>query len=718
MTIDKDQTGAPSQAEEALSRLTSCSSYKAMQRLPVWENVKVADLEPGVDQLLTEVKAEFAELEQLSSVSWETLMVPLERLESRLWDPASRVSHLQSVKFDEAMKEAYEQVRTKIVDLSTEMNQSQAIYNHIRQLMQDESLSLTRQRVVAETIKGMEHSGVHLEGEAKARFKAITQRLSELTEQFQNNLIKEAQQNTVVATSAQEVVGLPEAVVAQAIAKTNELNAASETKDAQNDNATADSGPWTFGVSGANYLPIMERCESRVLREKMYRAFKQRGMAEPFDNRPILEEILNLRQEKAKLLEFDHYSAFSIDKKMAPSVGAVDELLARLRDVSLPAADQELETLKAFIKSQATDAPDELAPWDIAFWTERYRQTFYNIDQEKIREYLPVDRVMSELFKLMNELFEIEITPVPAGEVPTWHDAVTFYEVKEAGELIAGFFMDPYERAGEKREGAWMNTVVDRSEALAQDGTDFTLPIALFIMNARQPAEGQPGLFSLNEAETLFHEFGHALQHMLTRVNEGSASGINLVEWDAVEVASQFNENWLYQRSFLKTVSQHVNTGESLDDATIDKILESRNYWAGNGTLRQLLFALTDLRIHEQAVSDEQKPYTVEKSLRKTLIRTPFLEEETQLPAFGHLFAGGYAAGYYSYKWAEVMAADAFARFEEAGLEDLAALKPIAKHYRDTVLAQGGSQSALEVFRAFRGRDATADALLRQQGLL
>jgi oligopeptidase A len=717
MTQNTDQAAA-------LARLTGCAQYGPLHRLPCWHDVKAEDIEPGISLLLEQTKAQFEDLANTAKTTWQDLMVPLEKLEHALGQPASRIGHLQAVRYSADIKNSYEKIRPQIIALGTEISQSRPLYEKIKQLQDQPGLSPTQQRIIAKTLQGMELCGVHLSGEQQEKFKSLAQALSERTEAFQNNLIEAAKTQRVKVTDPSQLSGLPEAVISHAL----------ETARADGvDNADEKAGPWHFAVNASNYIPIIERGESAELRESMYRAFRSQGTHQDYDNRPLIYEILALRQEKAALLGFDNFAELSLSTKMAPSVAAVDKLMTEIRDAAIPAADRELEALKSFMATHlTTDAASDdntptqqapnLNPWDVAFWKERYAQAHFEYDQEQVRNYLQVPIVLEKLFGLMGELFELEIQPVDTKDIPIWHPDVSFYEVKEAGEVIAGFYMDLYARSGEKREGAWMNTTVDRSANLAPPGQNTLLPIALFVMNARPPQSGKPGLFSLNEAETLFHEFGHALQHMLTRVDEGSASGINLIEWDAVEVASQFNENWLYRAEFLKEVSCHVETKEPLTDALIERILESRKYWAGNFNLRQLLFAETDLRIHEQcghaASPSNPDPFNIEKSLRDSLIRTPVLPEESQLPAFTHLFSGGYAAGYYSYKWAEVMAADAFGVFEAAGLSNLEAIKPIAKQYRETLLAEGGSRSALEVFRSFMGRDASAKALLQQQGLL
>jgi oligopeptidase A len=435
----------------------------------------------------------------------------------------------------------------------------------------------------------------------------------------------------------------------------------------------------------------------------------------------VVEEMLRLRQEQSRLVGFDSYAERSIDAKMAPSVAAVWDLLAELEAAARPAAERELEALRRFMDASGAPEAGDLRPWDVPYYAEKLRESEFSYDSERLREYFQMPRVMDGLFELIRRLYGVDIRAVAAGAVPVWDPSVEFYEVVRGDEVIAGFYVDPYARPGEKRGGAWMNTVVDRSRVLAPPGRSSSLPVALFVMNARPPAEGRPALMSLDEVRTLFHEFGHATQHMFTQVEEGGASGMNLVEWDAVELASQFNEYWMEHEPFLRRLTAHVDTGEPLDDPTIDRIIASKNFMVGNATLRQLQFAKTDLALHQRyglpGGNDQRSPFEIEGEIAEETLVVPRLPGESQLPSFGHLFAGGYAAGYYSYKWAEVLAADAFAAFREAGLENDAAVQSVAERFRDTVLGLGGSLPAAEVYRQFRGRDATPDALLQEQGL-
>ncbi|MFP6836914.1 MAG: M3 family metallopeptidase, partial [Pseudomonadales bacterium] len=415
------------------------------------------------------------------------------------------------------------------------------------------------------------------------------------------------------------------------------------------------------------------------------------------------------------------YAARSIDAKMAPSTESVWQLFDELESAARPAAVDELAMLVAYMREQGAEEAEDPKPWDTTYWLEKLREAMYSYDSERLREYFQMPLVFDGLFSLVAKLYAVDIQRVDPAGVPVWDDNVEFFEVRRQGDVIAAFFVDPYARPGEKRGGAWMNTIVDRSRLLASAGQSSSLPVALFVMNARPPVDGNPALMSLGEVRTLFHEFGHATQHMFTAIEEGGASGMNLVEWDAVELASQFNEYWMEHKPFLRNLTSHFETGEPLDEETLDHIIDSRNFMVANGTLRQLLFGKTDMTLHERyglpGANDGATPFEIEREIARATIITPMLEDESMLPAFGHTFSGGYAAGYYSYKWAEVLAADAFAAFKEVGLDNDEAVRVVAERFRDTVLGLGGSLPAEEVYRRFRGRDATPEALLVDQGL-
>lgn len=698
--------------KKAIQNLTESVNYGAFNRLPRWDLFNAEDIVTGLNAMMTEVKADFAQLEANVKPTWEGLIEPLEKIGQHMGDAQSRIYHLQSVCFSDAVQKAFDEVRPALVELSTAMGQSRTIFDALVEMQKTASLDPVQSRIVDNFLKSMHHQGVSLDGQPRERFLAIQKELASLSSDFSNHLVLEAKNERLKVTDASRLKGIPKAVIDAAL---------EQAKIDGCENVDSKVGPWHFTLDGSTYMSVIQNCENRGMREEFLRLFSSRGTKGDYDNQNILEQILKLKQEKAQLLGFENAAQLSIDTKMAPNEAAVLDLMAQLKQVASPVAEQELKALTDYAKSKDPSIK-KLEPWDIAFWNEQYVKENFDVDQEALRQYFQVPKVMNSLFDMMKQLFGLEITPIVDAAIPTWHKDVTFYQIKENGKPIAGFFMDPYARPGEKRGGAWMNSVVDKSKALAAKGEAAPNPIALFIQNIRPPQGGQPGLLSLDDVETLFHEFGHALQHMLTRVDQGEVSGINGVEWDAVEVASQFNENWVYRPEFLKSVSSHVETGKPLDDTTINKIIESRNYFAANTCLRQLSLSLIDFKLHQEygvpGTDQSKTPQMIENEVRKDILKSPYIESLSVLPSFSHIFAGGYSAGYYSYKWAEVMAADAFSAFEEAGLDNPEALQQQAKKYRDTILAQGGSRPAGDVYREFRGRDATPDALLRHQGLL
>ncbi|MCR9278256.1 MAG: M3 family metallopeptidase [Pseudomonadaceae bacterium] len=712
---------APTSSQEtsmnptALEQLTDTTSYGHIAHLPIWPAITPEIVEPGVRAQLDEVRREFEQLESNHEVSWDGLMVPLESMNDRLGNAIGRISHLLGVDYSDELQQAYDAVRPAYIELANDMSQSVAIYGAMKALAETEegqSLSEARSRILSESIRAMERSGVHLQADDKARYQALSTQLSDLSTKFRNNLVAEEKESRVIATSAAEVAGVPKAILDMAVAK---------AKSDGVEGANSENGPWHFVVNGVNYA-VVQNGENRDLRERFLRAFRARGTTDGYDNTDILLAMLKKRQELAALVGFANYADYSLDAKMAPDVDTVWSLFEELEKAAKPAAIRERAALVDFIRAAGAPEADDLQPWDVAYWAEKQQQALYGYDSEALREYFPLPIVVQGLFELTNTLYGVTFEEVTDGSVPLWHEDVRFYQMLRDGEPIAGFYFDPYARPGAKRAGAWMNTVVDRSARLAPDGMPTSLPVGFMIQNARPPADGKPALMSLAEVRTLFHEFGHLTQLMFTRVEEAGVSGINLVEWDTVEVASQFNEFWMDYPPFLEKLTSHVDTGEHLDRETIDRIIDSRTYMAGNGVLGQLVLGKTDLRAHERygvpGSGDNRSPFEMEQDIIAQTRVMPSLPGDSFLHSITHLFAGGYAAGYFSYKWAEVMAADAFSAFEEVGLDNSDGVREVAQRFEDTVLSLGGSKPAAETYRLFRGRDATPEALLRSQGLL
>jgi len=680
--------------------------------LPPFERIQPDHVVPAMTQLMEELQNDLTQLETHIVPTWEGLVQPLEQIEEKISWSWGIVSHLMGVKNSPELRQAYETVQPEIVKFWNRLSQSQPIYEGVRDLMQSEvwqSLEASQQRIVESAIREAELSGVGLTGEAKDRFNAIQLELAELSTRFSNNVLDATKAFSLTLTQPEEVEGLPPSWLSLA---------AQAARSAGEENATAESGPWRVTLDMPSYIPVMQHSRRRDLREKLYRAFISRAASGNFDNQPLISRILELRQEQAKLLGYNSYAEVSLAMKMAPSVESVENLLEELRQSSYDAALKDLEQLRAYATSKGAPEAENLQHWDISFWAERQREEKFNFNQEELRPYFPLEQVLQGLFDLSQRIFGVTITAAD-GEAPVWHSDVRYFQIAdESGEPIAHFYLDPYSRPAEKRGGAWMDECIGRARIETATGTSIRLPVAYLVCNQTPPVDGKPSLMTFGEVETLFHEFGHGLQHMLTKVNDAKASGIRNIEWDAVELPSQFMENWCYHRSTLLSLGRHYETGEPLPEHYYQKLLAARSYMSGSAMLRQIHFSWVDLELHHRYQPDGSE--TAEEVRRriaeKTTVLNP-LPEDRFLCAFGHIFAGGYAAGYYSYKWAEVLSADAFAAFEEAGLEDEQAIAQVGQRFRETVLALGGSKHPMEVFKSFRGREPNTTALLRHNGL-
>jgi len=681
--------------------------------LPPFEAIKPEHVVPAVTQLLAELDEELAILEAKVTPTWSGLVEPLDRLGERLTWSWGIVSHLMGVKNSPELREAYEAIQPQVVQFSNKLNQSQPLYKAFKALREGDawnSLEPAQQRIVEAAIKDADLSGVGLEGEKRERFNAIQLELAELSNKFSNHVLDATKAFTMTLTTQDEVDGLPPSLTSLA---------AQAARAAGEENATAENGPWLITLDYPSYVPFMQHSTRGDLREKLYKAFISRASTGELDNTPLIERILELRKEKAMLLGFNSYAELSLAKKMAPNVEAVEALLEELRRASYDAAHQELEELKAFAASKGAQEASDLKHWDISFWSERQREEKFAFSAEELRPYFPLPQVLDGLFTLVKRLFGVTVTAAD-GTAPVWHEDVRYFQIAdETGTPIANFYLDPYSRPAEKRGGAWMDDCIGRAK-ITEAGTKTTrLPVAYLVCNQTPPVDGKPSLMTFNEVETLFHEFGHGLQHMLTKVDYAGAAGINNVEWDAVELPSQFMENWCYDRPTLMGMAKHYETGESLPEHYYQKLLAARHYMSGSAMLRQLHFSRVDLELHHRyQPGGDETPADVRNRIAKTTTILPPLPEDAFLCAFGHIFGGGYAAGYYSYKWAEVLSADAFAAFEDAGLNDEDAIATTGKRYRDTVLALGGSLHPMEVFKAFRGREPSTEPLLRHSGLV
>jgi oligopeptidase A len=676
------------------------------QGIPPFPAIEPPQVVPAITQLLAELEHELSHLEQTltdtTTITWQDLIPPLEKIGDRIGWTWGAIEHLLSVSNTPELRAAHSQVQPQVVQFFNRFSQSQPIYHAYKKLRDSDQwqyLEPAQQRIITAAIRDAELSGVGLTGADKEEFNRIQMELAELSTTFSNHILDATKAFSLTLFTPAEVAGLPTSLLHLA---------AQNARQHGEPEATPEAGPWCITLDQPCYVPFMQHSQRADLREKLYRAFVSRASSGDLDNRPLIEKILSLRQQKARLLGFDTFAELSLARKMAGSVSAVEKLIEELRQASYTAAQQDLAAIKAF-------AGDEhLHHWDISYWAERLRESKFQFTAEELRPYFPLPQVLEGLFGLLQRLFGVQVVPAD-GEAPVWHEDVRFFNIQdETGAVIASFFLDPYSRPASKRGGAWMNDCQGR----AKQDQGIRLPIAYLVCNQTPPVGDQPSLMTFNEVNTLFHEFGHGLQHMLTKVDYSGASGINNVEWDAVELPSQFMENWCYERQTLMGMARHYQTGEQLPEAYYQKLLSARNFMSGSAMLRQLHFALVDLHLHHYYRGDrEGGAEAVRRQIAETTTVMSPLPEDQFLCAFSHIFAGGYAAGYYSYKWAEVLSADAFSAFEEVGLENEQEIVAVGKRYRDTVLALGGSLHPLEVFKSFRGREPSTLPLLKHNGL-
>ena len=675
--------------------------------LPPFDEIKAEHVVPAMTQILQELEERVSKLEKHVTPTWSGLVEPLTELEERLGWSWGIVGHLMGVQNSPELRKAYETMQPEIIKFYNKLSQSKPLYEAFKGIKEGaewEELESAQQRIVESSIRDFELSGVGLSGEIKEKFNQIQLESGELSTKFSNNVLDATKAFKLKLTDKKDVEGLPPSA----------LGLMAQTAKAEGEEtATPENGPWVVTLDYPSYVPFMKYATNRELREKLYKAFVSRASVGEFDNRGNIDRILELRKEKAHILGFTNFAELSLARKMAPNVAAVQQLQDELRGASYDAAVKEFEELKAFA------GQDDLMNWDISFWAEKQREAKFDFNEEELRPYFSLPKVLDGLFGLANRIFGVTITAAD-GEAPVWHEDVRYFQIAdEKGDAIAFFFLDPYSRPAEKRGGAWMNDCIGRAKLTVAGKTETRLPVAYLTCNQTPPVEDKPSLMTFGEVTTLFHEFGHGLQHMLTTIDYSGAAGINNVEWDAVELPSQFMENWCYDRPTLFGMAKHYQTGATLPEEYYQKLVAAKNYMSGSGMLRQLHFGLLDMELHSNyQPGGDETPSDVRDRMAKTTSVLQPIPEDNFLCAFGHIFAGGYAAGYYSYKWAEVLSADAFAAFEEVGLEDEAAVRSVGRRFKDTVLSLGGSLHPMEVFQSFRGREPKTEPLLRHSGLL
>lgn len=649
-----------------------------------------------MEQLVEAGRRRIREVLAAGDFSYRALELTLSEEDDRLSKAFGPVGHLNAVAQNEALREAYNDCLPLLSEYGTEVGQNSelfAAYQALRDSAEFAGLTLAQRKDIDNTLRDFRLSGVALPRSSKQEYMDNAKRLSELTTRFENNVLDATQAWRKHVTDVTELEGLPDTALAGAA-----------------DRAKAENlEGWLLTLDFPVYFAVMGHARNRALREEVYRAFTTRAsdqgpQAGTYDNGSVMDEILRLRHTQARLLGFANYAEKSLATKMARDVDEVMTFLHDLARRAKPQARDELEALRAFA---ADNGADELEPWDLGYWSERLREARYDLSDEALRPWFPAEKVIEGMFAVVGKLFGIRFQA--RDEVESWHPDVRFFElIDDDGSVRAAFYLDMYARTG-KRGGAWMDDARIRRRRL--DG-GLQTPVAYLTCNFTPPAGGKPGLLTHDEVVTLFHEFGHGLHHMLTEQEVAGISGINGVAWDAVELPSQFLENWCWTEEGLALISGHYQTGEPLPRETLEKMLAAKNFQSAMGMMRQLEFSLFDMRLHAeyhegldiQAVLDEVRDEVA-------VLRPPAFNRFQN--GFGHVFAGGYAAGYYSYKWAEVLSSDAYSRFEEEGAFNAAT----GRDFREKILARGGSEEPMALFKAFRGRAPSVEPLLRHSGI-
>ena len=673
--------------------------------LPRYDEIRPEHVAEAVDKMVEAVETGLSRIEaDTRPPTWGTLIEELNTLEdwfAHVWAP---VAHLNLVRNEPALRDAYQAAQPKVVALSLKLGQSAPLYKKLLAIKDGgewAKLDAAQRRSIDYRLLSAKLSGIALAGEKKERFNKIQEELSQLSSKFTNNVIDATKAFKLTLTEKTDVDGLP--------ASSREMLAHSYARQNPPAKPDAESGPWLVTLDMPVYLAVRDFARSRPLREKIYRAFVTRASSGEKDNTPLMGRILQLRREEAGLLGYADYAGVSLASRMAKSVGEVSALLEELLAAAAGPAKEEVKEITAL--ANASGQPGALANWDLYYWAKRLEEKKFGYTEDELRPYFSLEKVLGGMFALVGRIFGVTVKAAD-GEARVWNPDTRFFKVfDKAGGHIASFYLDAYSRPENKRGGAWMNGVVDRR---VWSGGE-RLPVATLVCNFTPPVGDKPSLLTFKEVTTMFHEFGHGLQHMLTRVGHPDVAGISGIERDAVELPSQFMENWCYHKETLLGMAKHYKTGETLPEETFGKIKASASFNAGILMLRQLNFALTDMALHT-AKDPDIRAIEKEVAARTTVI--PPIEEDRFLCSFTHIFSGGYAAGYYGYKWAEVLSADAFGAFEEAGLDDPEALSETGARFRETVLGLGGSVHPAEVFKAFRGRPHSAKTLLRHSGLL
>jgi oligopeptidase A len=669
--------------------------------LPQFSQIKPEHIKPAVEHAIAECKKVIAAVLEAKTFTWANLIMPTDEADdtlSKLWSP---VSHMNSVVNSDELRDAYESCLPLLSEYSTFVGQHQGLYQAYQQFANSDEysqLSIPQKKVIENALRDFKLSGIALNDNDKKRYGEVVTRLSELSSTFGNNVLDATHAYSVNITDKSELTGLPDSAI----------EAAAELAKEQ------EKQGWLFTLDIPSYLPVMTYCSNAILREQLYRGFVTRASdqgpnAGKFDNSDIMNELLLLRHELAQLLGFNNFAEKSIATKMASSTTEVLDFLENLAVKSKVQGQQDLDEVKSFTEKEFNQT--DLQAWDLPYYSEKLKQSRYAISDEECRPYFPEEKVVAGLFEVVHRLFGMKINQV--ANIDTWHKDVKFYQVYDRNNNLRGrFYLDLYARA-HKRGGAWMDDCKSRRE-LANG--DIQYPVAYLTCNFNKPIGDKPALFTHDEVVTLFHEFGHGIHHMLTQINTSGVSGIDGVPWDAVELPSQFLENWCWQPEALAFISGHYQTGEPLPQAMLDKMLAAKNYQSAMQMLRQLEFSIFDFKMHKDYQPAQDNSGYIQQTLNQVRVEYSVLKAadfNRFQHGFGHIFGGGYSAGYYSYKWAEVLSADAFSRFEEEGIFNA----QVGKDFLTNILEKGGSEEPSVLFKAFRGREPKIDALLRHCGI-
>lgn len=665
------------------------------ESLPLFDRIEPDHVSPAIESVLNEANTLIHSLKEMNApTSWNNFVEPIEIISEKISRAWGQIEHLNAVVNSDSLRKAYNDNLIKLTEFYTNLSQDESLYKKYQSLKDSEvfkSLTPSQKRIIDNVLREFKLGGAELNETDKKRFKVIQEKLAKLSTQFEENILDATNEFSIFVDHLDELIGIPEENIKKAHAEAKE-----DKKEG-----------YKFTLHFPSYLPVMQYADNRTLREKLYHAYATRAseLASPkFDNTNLIEEILSLRYESSQLLGFKNFTEMSLVTKMAKSSEEVITFLMDLANKAKPFALKDMDELKSFAKTLKIE---KLEAWDIAYVSEKLRQAKYSFSENEVKQYFPEHRVLKGLFKVVETIFKLKIIK---SDAPTWHKDVSFYSIKnENDELIGQFYFDLYAR-NHKRGGAWMDEAISRYK----NSLGSSHPVAFLTCNFSSPSDNKPALFSHDDVITLFHEFGHGLHHMLTKVDDYSISGIKGVEWDAVELPSQFMENFCWEWDVVKHMTEHVDNKNTLPKSLFDKMIEAKNFQSGMQTLRQIEFSLFDIRLHTE-YSDQNKinPLKLLETIRDEIavVRPPSWNRFPN--SFSHIFAGGYAAGYYSYKWAEVLASDAFSLFEEQGILSSHA----GQKFQNEVLSQGGSRPAMESFIAFRGREPSVDALLRHSGM-